>query len=197
MKLKIYCGVSATFCTQLATYSLTILLLLFIAGECTASSYKDTTSKWNSYKDVGTWLESNFVFDKNRSRMIAKRLRKQGPSGLLVRNPEKLFTDSHGYCADAVYFSITILNSIDPTYNARWVFIRNSKGPPHHWVAAFDYKGKLYIMDYGTGAKWQDMQGTHGPFNLLDEYRDFLESLSLPNFKVDTVSFRDMPGAED
>jgi hypothetical protein len=52
-------------------------------------------------------------------------------------------------------------------------------------------------MDYGTGRKWKEMQGVHGPYNSLDEYRDYLASLSLPNFKVGKVIFRDMPGQED
>jgi len=32
---------------------------------------------------------------------------------------------------------------------------------------------------------------------LLDEYRDFLSSLSIPKFRVGKVIFRDMPGQED
>jgi hypothetical protein len=52
-------------------------------------------------------------------------------------------------------------------------------------------------MDYGTGEKWEDMQGVHGPYNSLDEYRNFLASLDLPNFEVGDVQFRDMPGQED
>jgi len=37
----------------------------------TTSSYEDAVSKWKSYKDVATWLNRNFVFDKtDRSKFI-------------------------------------------------------------------------------------------------------------------------------
>jgi hypothetical protein len=67
----------------------------------------------------------------------------------------------------------------------------------NHWVAAFDYDGSLYIMDYGTGKKWQEMQGLHGPYDSLSEYENYLDSLDLPNFGVALVKFRNMPGEED
>ncbi|MBT3347032.1 MAG: hypothetical protein HOH97_07825 [Thiotrichales bacterium] len=175
-------------------------LLLLLSFSCTVSagSYEDAVSKWKSYKDVATWLNSNFTFEKRRQKQISKRLKKQGPSGLLIRNPATLYEDNDkGYCADSANFAIKSLNKIDPSYNARWVFILNDKGRPNHWVAAFDHDEKLYIMDYGTGRKWEEMQGVHGPYNSLDEYRDYLASLSLPNFKVGKVIFRDMPGQED
>jgi len=104
----------------------------------TTSSYEDAVSKWKSYKDVATWLNRNFVFDKNRQKQIHKLLKKQGPSGLIVRNPASLYEDNHnGYCGDSANFAIKSLNKIDPSYNARWVFIFNDKGS-NHWVAAFD-----------------------------------------------------------
>lgn len=173
------------------------LLCVSFAGTANENPYQHAVSSWRSYEDVGDWLKNNFTFDKSRQRKILKRLKSQGPSGLLIRNPEKLYNSSRGYCADAANFSIKTLNIIDPTYNARWVFIWNSKGRPHHWVAAFDYEGKLYIMDYGTGKKWKAMQGVHGPYNSLEEYRELLASLSIPGFEVGDVVFRDMPGKED
>ena len=175
----------------------TLLLCFSVIGFAGEKSYEDSVSSWQSYKDVGDWLKDNFSFDNSRQVIIQKRLKSQGPSGLLVRRPEKLYKSKRGYCADAAYFSIKTLNKIDPAYNARWVFIWNKKGNPHHWVAAFDYEGKLYIMDYGTGKKWSSMQGIHGPYNSLDEYQDFLASLRIPGFEVDSVYFRDMPGNED
>ena len=174
------------------------MVLLMFCSTATAGSYEDTVTKWKSYKDVANWLNSNFSFEKGRQKQITKRLRTQGPSGLLVRNPATLYEDNHrGYCADSANFAIKSLNAIDPSYNARWVFIWNEKGRPNHWVAAFDFEEKLYIMDYGTGRKWEEMQGVHGPYDSLDKYRDYLASLSLPNFKVGKVIFRDMPGQED
>jgi hypothetical protein len=197
MRLKTSFVVPTFFRTKIVANLLTILLSLFFLGGCASVSYKDATSNWKSHEEVGKWLDNNFIFDKNRSQKITYCLKKQGPAGLLVRNPEKLYKNKRGYCADAAYFSIETLNKIDSAYNARWVFIWNDKGRPHHWVAAFDYKGRLYIMDYGTEMKWAAMQGVHGPYDSLNEYRDFLDSLSISGFKVGSVYFRDMPGTED
>jgi len=164
---------------------------------CKTVPYKETVSKWDSHDDVGKWLQNNFVFDTNRQRTISQRLKNQGPDGLLVRNPRKLYENSTGYCVDSANFALHHLNEIDPEYNARWVFVENALGRPNHWVTAFDYQGKLYVMDYGAGDKWVGMQGTHGPYSNLEEYRDFLASLSLPNFGVGNVYYREMPGQED
>jgi hypothetical protein len=175
-----------------------VVILFAYSSFATADSYEDAVASWKSHEDVAKWLKSNFSFDKSRQKKIGKRLKQQGPSGLLVRNPATLYEDnSRGYCADSANFSIHTLNKINPSYNARWVFIWNNAGRPNHWVAAFDYDGKLYIMDYGTGEKWEEMQGMHGPYNSLDEYRNYLASLDLPNFEVGDVEFRDMPGQED
>jgi len=182
-------AISIALCISLLCVSLTVF-----SGE---STYEDAVSSWNSHKDVGDWLGSNFSFDKSRQRSILKRLKSQGPPGLLIRSPSKLYENSFGYCADAANFSIKTLNKMAPAYNARWVFIWNQKGPPHHWVAAFDFEKNLYIMDYGTGKKWEAMQGTHGPYTSLEEYREFLASLHIPGFQVKDVVFRDMPGKED
>ncbi len=175
----------------------TLFGLLCLSGFAGATPYEDALASWQSYEDVGNWLNSSFSFDKNRQRTIQRRLKTQGPSGLLVRGPAKLYKSRKGYCADAANFAIESVNRIDPSYNARWVFIRNEKGRPHHWVAAFDHDGKLYIMDYGTGRKWRAMQGVHGPYASLEEYRTYLTSLDLPGFRAGKVVFKDMPGQED
>ena len=176
---------------------LLIIGLFSFVNTAFAGSYEAVVAEWKSYEDVANWLNSNFSFDKRRQKQIAERLKKQGPSGLLVRNPAALYEENHrGYCADAANFAIKTLNKIDPSYNARWVFIWNKKGRPNHWVASFDYNKKLYIMDY-AGKKWEAMQGVHGPYDSLDEYRDYLATLNLPDFEVGEVVFRDMPGQED
>lgn len=77
---------------------------------------------------------------------IANRLRVEGPSGLLFRSPEKLYDNSYGYCFDAANFAIRNLNRINLKYSTRCVFIENVSGRPNHWVTAFDYNNKLYIM---------------------------------------------------
>lgn len=165
--------------------------------EAKAGGYEDTVSKWSSYKDVADWLDDNFRFDKVRQKVIQKRLRSQGPDGLLIRNPATLYDDKKGYCADSAYFALDALARIDPAYNPRWVFVENAMGKPHHWVTGFTVDGKIYIMDYGTGDKWRPMMGVHGPYDSLDGYRDFLASLSVPKFSVGDVWWRDMPGQVD
>jgi len=174
------------------------LVLLSYNNVSTADSYEAALASWTSHKDVAKWLSNNFSFEKSRQKQISKRLRQQGPDGLLIRKPVNLYENNHnGYCADSANFSIQSLNKINPAYNARWVFIWNKAGRPNHWVAAFDHENKLYIRDYGTGDKWKEMQGIHGPYNSLGEYRSYLASLEIPNFKVGEVRFRDMPGQED
>lgn len=181
----------------LSTFLGISMLIVSSLGFASDGAYDRAVSSWKSYEDVGKWLNGNFAFDKERQNTIQQRLKSEGPSGLLVRAPDKLFLNSKGYCGDSANFALTSLNRIDPNYNARWVFIKNAKGRPNHWVTAFDRNGQLYIMDYGTGDKWQAMQGIHGPYNSLDEYRSFLASLSIPGFGVGEVAFRDMPGQED
>lgn len=41
------------------------------------------------------------------------------------------------------------------------------------------------------------MPGIHGPYESLARYRDFLASLNLKGFSVDSVQWRQMPGQED
>lgn len=173
------------------------VLLLPLALPAADGDYQDTLAGWSSYEDVALWLEKNFVFDKERQRQISRRLKSQGPSGLLIRNPEKLFSDSRGFCGDAANFAYHALGEVDFEYEPSWVFIKNSVGRPNHWVTAFKHEGKTYIMDYGTGEKWKAMQGVHGPYDSLDEYRAFLDGLSMPGFGVAEVRYRRMPGTED
>ena len=178
---------------------LTLILCLFVfIGSADAGSYQDALSEWKSYEDVASWLKTNFKFDKSRQIKIVKLLMKEGPSGAVYRNATAFYEkNSKGYCADSANFAIKSLNRVDPSYNARWVFIWNKKGRPNHWVAAFDLNEKLYIMDYGTGRKFKKMQGVHGPYNSLDDYKDYLTSLNISGFEVGTISFMDMPGKEE
>lgn len=162
-----------------------------------ADEYQDTVSQWKSHEDVGAWLENNFEFNKDRQRTIRQRLREDGPDGLLIKKPETLFGNAEGYCADSAHFARESLNNINPQYKADWIFIENAKPGPNHWVTGFYIDNKLYVMDYGTGRKWSDMQGIHGPYNSLADYEEFLSSLDMPGFEVAEVRWREMPGQED
>lgn len=152
-------------------HKLYYLLLLLLVG-CATVSYEDRVSKWDSYMDVARWMRTNFRYEKTYR----------------MRNAEKVYKYGSGNCQDGTNFVVQTLNRINPQYNARSVFINNPSGN-NHWAAAFDYNGKLYIMDYSTGRGWARMQGTHGPYNSLSEYHKFLDSLPIPNFNVKSVTF--------
>lgn len=104
--------------TVLSLFFCIAILVVSSSGIAAEKTYDQAVSNWKSYEDVGKWLKRNFSFDKNRQKMIQKRLKTQGPSGLVVRAPEKLYDNSRGYCADAAYFVLHTLNRIDPGYNA-------------------------------------------------------------------------------
>ncbi|MGP8152627.1 MAG: transglutaminase-like domain-containing protein [Smithella sp.] len=172
---------------KLLLFSITLsILIIFLAsvGECSEASadYYATVAKWASYKDVYSWLEKNFVYDYGR----------KGRYGKEPLSPEEMFRLKKGACYDSANFVIDALNRINPEYKARSVFIKNKLGPPHHWVTAFTVDGKLFIMDYGTGASWEAMRGIHGPYKSLSEYEEFLFSLRIKGFSVDDVMYRDI-----
>lgn len=173
------------------------MMILTAVSQAEEENYVETVSHWTSYEEVGKWLQTNFKFNKDRQKLIQRRLRKNGPQALQVQNPAKTFTKKSGYCADAANFALDALNRINPQYNARLVFIKNKNGPPHHWATGFTVNSKLYIMDYGAGRKWRVMNGIHGPYNSLAEYVDFLASLRIKGFAVATARWREMPGEEE
>jgi len=178
---------------------LAILTLVFVAWmfPAQAGNFDDTVAAWTSAEDVGVWLKDNFKFDQKRQKIIQKRLKQSGPSGLLVRAPAATFDTPKGYCADAAYFALVSLNTINPEYNARWIFVKNAKGKPNHWVTGFTVDEKLYVMDYGAGSHWKKMIGLHGPYETLEGYADFLASLNIKRFSVGEVKWREMPGSYD
>ncbi len=181
---------------------LVFVIFFSMASMCMSSAYADeytsTVSKWVSYKDVGAWLDDHFKFSNSRQKSIQNRLKKQGPSGLLIRSPKSLFNLKSGYCADAANFARDALERISPEYNPQWVFVENAViGRANHWVTGFTVDGKLYIMDFGAGHNWKTMNGIHGPYDSLDDYKSFLASLNMSGFKVADVWWRDMPGIVD
>lgn len=164
------------------------------------SEYIETVNQWTSYEDVANWLKENYSFSRGRqkiiSRNIGRLLRQLGPEGAwstsgMIQSPDETFRLRKGHCKDAALFAIDALNRINPEYNARFVFIRNRKGQPHHWVTGFKMNGKLYIMDYGAGPKWSSMNGLHGPYSTLDEYEGFLSSLDIWGFAPAWVEWKD------
>lgn len=161
-------------------------------------SYASTVAQWKSYSDVADWLRSNFKFDPGRLNSILQRTRQNGPSGLLARSAEGTFKQKSGYCTDAAAFAIQSLNQLRPEYVAKYIFIKNRFGQPHHWVAGFMVDGKIMVIDYGAAAEWGGMNGVHGPYDSLDQYADFINSLRIARFAAESVEWRGVfPGQQD
>ena len=67
MRLKTFFVETTFFKAKIIARILTILLILFLIGGCANVSYKEATSTWKSYEEVGKWLDNNFIFDNDRS----------------------------------------------------------------------------------------------------------------------------------
>lgn len=170
-----------------------LMMVIALLTGCNSIPYKEAEKNWKSHTDLAKWQSKNFYFDTFRQREVLKTMRAGGVGDVVLKSPKDVYK-SGGYCADSANFSYQNLKKINPEYNPRFVFIENSEGRPHHWVTAFNYKGMLYIMDYGTGQKWSDMQGLHGPYKKLSGYEAYLSSLNISGFGVGSVYFRDFPG---
>ncbi len=177
-----------------------VLVFSFLFSAATAmadSKYETEVAKWKTHEDVAKWLKSNFVFDKNRQAQVISQLKATGPENVLTRKPETLFENRNGYCRDSAGFAKDALNRISPEHKARYIFIRNKYGPPNHWATGFNVNNKLYVIDYGAGQHWWALEGVHGPYETLDEYKAFLSSLTVKGFAPELVTWRDIPGQED
>ncbi len=172
--------------------------LFFVATSANAGSkYDAEVLTWKTHEDVAKWLKSNFVFDKSRQEQVISQLKQTGPENVLTRKPEALFENRNGYCRDSAGFAKDALNKINPEYKARYIFIKNKYGQPNHWVTGFNVNSKLYVIDYGAGKHWWALEGVHGPYESLDDYKAFLSSLAIKGFAPEIVVWRDIPGQED
>jgi hypothetical protein len=189
-------GISERIIKHLAFLCLVLMSVSSAFAE--EGGYEVATSGWTSYGDVAKWLESNFMYDSGRLQVVLDRTRSSGPAGLLARKPEITYQQKSGYCADSANFARQALNRIDPSYKARFVFIKNRYGQPHHWVTGFVVDGKIMVMDYGAGPEWKPMNGLHGPYDALEQYAEHLRSLNIRNFSPELVEWRqNFPGQED
>jgi hypothetical protein len=126
---------------------LSLVLVQIGAAIAQDDDYEAAVAKWTSYENVAAWLESNYRFDSGRLDAVIRRTRTSGPAGLLARKPGATFELKSGYCTDSANFARHALNTIDPAYNAQFVFIKNQYGQPHHWVTGFvvnrNYRGQF------------------------------------------------------
>jgi len=142
------------------------IFILFACATIPTKTYEETVLEWKSYKDVAKWMDRYFTYDMARLKETEGRW----PS---PRSPEETFKLRSGVCHDASFFEKETLNRINPSYEAKMVFIENRPYDVNHFVCSFEAEGKLYIMDYGT--YYKNMVGVHGPYNSLDEYKKFYE----------------------
>ncbi|MEA1913925.1 MAG: hypothetical protein U9N30_01280 [Campylobacterota bacterium] len=164
-----------------------VLILLCVGTFAHATQYEDTIKNWETPQDVAQWMKSDWRFDMGIAQSIVHKIKTQGASASVAKSAQETYQSPKGWCKDAANFAKETLNNMDEKYDAGYIFIRNKKGPPHHWVTGFNYQGKLFVMDYGAGKEWADMMGLHGPYDSLDDYSEFLSTIHHRNFKLDYV----------
>ena len=169
------------------------MIVLFGFTFLNASNYETAVKNWKSHEDLAKWMKRNWEFDKSDQKTYIKKLKKYKKKNkgdmtnytvsMLSDSPKKAFKNRKGFCGDSVVLIKDALNKINPNYNAKVVFIWNNLGTPHHWATTFDFEGKLYVMDFGAGKYWDEMNGVHGPYASLDEYGNFLKSINAKRFE--------------
>jgi hypothetical protein len=167
----------------------TFILILFACATVPTKTYEVTVSQWKSYKDADKWMRSHFSFDIKRAKEAA------GKSQATPRSPEETFKLKSGVCFDSAYFLKDVLNRIDPSYDAQVIKVEVSPYPTfyHDFVCSFKKEGKLFIM-MQYGSIFRNMVGVHGPFNSLDEFKKYYESIHprvKEGLKVVQVIYRD------
>jgi len=142
-----------------------LILLLYGCAMFSVKTYDETVSGWKSHKDVEKWLAKDFSLDMERFKRFEGTLPPP-------RTPEETFKLKSGIYIDAAIFARATLNRINPSYQAKIVVLL-IPGGANHYACSFKKEGKLFIMDYGT--PYPSIVGVHGPFNILNEYKQFFE----------------------
>ncbi|MEA3498121.1 MAG: hypothetical protein U9R16_03580, partial [Campylobacterota bacterium] len=168
-------------------YGIVVLAITTLSLE--ASGYNSMINNWKSHEDVANWVRDEWKFSNQDARKVANKIRKEGPQIIPAKSAEETYDNPRGWCKDAANFGIESLNKMDPKYKAKYIFIKNRKGPPHHWVTGFQKDGKIYVIDFGAGSHWGDMMGVHGPYDSLDGYRDFLSNIHHGNFELGSLDW--------
>ena len=126
-------------------------------------TYDETVSEWKSYQDLVKWMEDDFSVDVQR---FERRTR-------VPRTPKETFHLKSGVDIDAAMFLKETLNRINPSYQAQIVVVVIRPNVFNRYISSFKKDGKLFIMDYGT--PYKEITGVHGPYNSLEEYKEFYE----------------------
>ena len=161
-------------------------VILFACATVPTKTYDETVSQWKSHEDVANWMRQNFVYDMSRVKQAILQ-----SNSITLYPAEKTFRYKSGICFDAAQFAKETLNRIDPSYEAEMVYIQNQPQDIDHFVCSFKKDNKFYIMDYGT--VYDNMIGTHGPFNSLEEYKEFYERHHPKVKHVQSISYTRPP----
>jgi hypothetical protein len=143
-----------------------LIFLFTLIPPCWAETYDNWVARCRSYKDVADWLNENFHYDPDGIRKEAKP-RQNTQKFLKVKGSEETFRCKTGLSLEAAVFAKHTLNRINPDYRAEIIHLLPEKSSTHY-VCGFHLGGKLFIMDYGS--PYENMMGTHGPFENLNEY---------------------------
>ncbi len=145
-----------------------VLILFFLLAP--VPSWAETYDKWvekcGSYKDVAEWLNHNFRYEQDRNGN-GEPSSKENHKRPWVQGPEETFRYRCGCPLDASLFARETLNRIRPDYRAEIVYLSLDLSEVHY-LCGFFLGGKLYVMDYGN--PHENLIGTHGPFENLDDY---------------------------
>jgi hypothetical protein len=126
-------------------------------------TYGETISGWKSYQDSVKWMENNYSVD-------IKRFEGRPP---IPRIPSETFQLKSGIDIDAAMFLRETLNRINPSYQAQIAVVMIRPNVFNRYVCSFKKDDKLFIMNYGT--PYKEVTGVHGPYNSLEEYKEFYE----------------------
>jgi hypothetical protein len=126
-------------------------------------AYDETVSEWKSYQDLVKWMENNYSVDIERFEGTQP----------IPRIPLETFQLKSGIDIDAAMFLKETLNRINPSYQAKIVVVIIRPNVFNRYVCSFKKDDKLFIMNYGT--PYKEVTGVHGPYNSLEEYKEFYE----------------------
>jgi len=143
-----------------------LIFLFLLIPPCWAETYENWIARCRSYKDVAEWLNENFLYDLNGTRKGANPGR-YNRRFVKIKDIQETFQCKTGMSAEAAVFTKHSLNRINPNYRAEIIYLL-AENSSAHYVCGFHLGGKLFIMDYGS--PYENMIGTHGPFDNLDEY---------------------------
>ena len=143
-----------------------ILFFLFAPAPSWAETYDKWVEKCGTYKDVAEWLNNNFRYEQDRNG-DGQPFSKGNNKRAKIQGLEETFRYRCGGTLDAALFTRETLNRINPDYRAVVIYLSLDRSQVHY-LCGFFLGGKLFVMDYGN--PHENMIGTHGPFENLDDY---------------------------